>query len=149
MIRSIHRLQTATLPKRKTLKQSPSFFGWTVVAVVLLNLHSRAGETYEWPEYAPTIAYDYQDEFETLTPPTNVLDDVSGVAGTYADGRIEPNGATSVKDGKEQVFTFISETGYVVDQVILNGFPIGTLQQYTFRDVHGDHSIAVTFKQEP
>ncbi len=41
---------------------------------------------YYWPSYNPTVAYDYQDEFGTLDPPTQVLNDVSGVAGTYADG---------------------------------------------------------------
>jgi hypothetical protein len=41
---------------------------------------------YYWPAYSPTVAYDYQDEFGTINPPTQVLNDVSGVVGTYADG---------------------------------------------------------------
>jgi hypothetical protein len=41
---------------------------------------------YTWPAYNPNIAYDYVDEFGTLSPPTSVKDDCSGVAGTYAKG---------------------------------------------------------------
>ncbi len=41
---------------------------------------------YTWPVYAPNIAYDYVDEFDTIPPPTTVADDVSGVEGTYTDG---------------------------------------------------------------
>lgn len=41
---------------------------------------------YTWPAYSPNIAYDYVDEYGTLKPPTKVLDDCAGVAGTYADG---------------------------------------------------------------
>jgi hypothetical protein len=41
---------------------------------------------YTWPTYSPNVAYDYLDEFGILNPPTQVLDDITGVAGTYTNG---------------------------------------------------------------
>lgn len=41
---------------------------------------------YHWPSYSPTLAYDYTTEYGPLAPPTKILNDVTGVAGSYADG---------------------------------------------------------------
>ena len=41
---------------------------------------------YHWPGYSPTLAYDYVAEYGPQGPPTEVLDDVDNVAGTYVDG---------------------------------------------------------------
>jgi hypothetical protein len=58
-----------------------------IIAVLfLLGINSRASEYYSWPAYNPTVAYDYQNEFGKINPPTQVLNDVTGVVGTYTDG---------------------------------------------------------------
>lgn len=62
-------------------------------------------------------------------------------------GSIVPAGEVDVSSGASQTFTFVPNPGYEVDQVILNGFPIGPMESYTFDDVHGNHTIGVTFKR--
>lgn len=46
----------------------------------------NSGGFFTWPTYSPVLAYDYVDEFGTLNPPAKVAEDVTGVAGTYANG---------------------------------------------------------------
>ncbi|MCA9240078.1 MAG: hypothetical protein KDA37_07765, partial [Planctomycetales bacterium] len=40
---------------------------------------------YAWPAYSPNIAYDFNEDFGPLEPPTKIIPAVSGVAGVYAD----------------------------------------------------------------
>ncbi|MGN6556175.1 MAG: hypothetical protein ACTHLW_20895, partial [Verrucomicrobiota bacterium] len=53
-----------------------------------VNLTVTAASTgyYTWPTYSPNISYDYVDEFGIFNPPTTVMDDITGVAGTYTNG---------------------------------------------------------------
>ncbi len=53
--------------------------------LALCTAGSSLAEEYSWPEYSPTLAYDYRDEFGPLEPPTKILPGVSGVEGVYAD----------------------------------------------------------------
>ncbi len=39
---------------------------------------------YTWPPYSPTIAYDYVDEYGTLTPPSKLSKDCNSIAGSYS-----------------------------------------------------------------
>jgi hypothetical protein len=66
-------------------------------------------------------------------------------ASAGANGTINPSGAVSVNVGGSQTFTFTPDSGYEVDEVILNGLPIGALESYSFNNVRGNHSISVTF----
>ena len=67
-------------------------------------------------------------------------------ASSEGNGSISPSGSIGVNAGSTQTFTFIPADGYEVDQVLLNGFPIGSLDNYSFRNIHGDHTIGVIFK---
>ena len=40
---------------------------------------------FQWPFYGPNIAYDFNEEFGPLEPPTKIIPAVSGVEGVYAD----------------------------------------------------------------
>ena len=51
-----------------------------------LTIGSALTGYYTWPAYSPSIAYDYVDEFGIVNPPTQVMDDITGVAGTYTSG---------------------------------------------------------------
>ena len=66
-------------------------------------------------------------------------------ASAGANGTINPSGAVSVNVGGSQKFTFTPDSGYEVDEVILNGLFIGALNSYTFNNVRGNHSVSVTF----
>jgi hypothetical protein len=67
------------------------------------------------------------------------------MASAGANGTISPSGAVSVNAGGSKTFTFTPDSSYEVDEVILNGLPIGALNSYTFNNVRGNHSISVTF----
>ncbi len=76
--------------KSSNVKKSSSgirlFLLFLVMVVLATKCPAQSSQYFQWPQYQPAIAYDYQDEFGTLNPPTKVLNDVSGVAGTYTDG---------------------------------------------------------------
>ncbi|MCL2539881.1 MAG: InlB B-repeat-containing protein [Firmicutes bacterium] len=70
-------------------------------------------------------------------------------ASTGSNGSISPAGSVSVRHGEDEAFTFTPNTGYEIDQVLVNGVndagavPSGT---YTFTNVTTTHTISVTFK---
>jgi hypothetical protein len=78
--------------------------------------------------------YDYNPSSYTIT----------ASAGDH--GTINPSGNVSVSAGSNKTFTFNPNTDYDVNEVILNGLPIGTLDSYTFNNVRGNHTISVTFR---
>lgn len=47
-----------------------------------ISVLSVDGTPYFWPNYNPTISYDFQSEYPSLNPPTQVLNDCPQVVGT-------------------------------------------------------------------
>ena len=63
-------------------------------------------------------------------------------------GSINPSGVVSVTDGGSQAFTITANSGYVLDQVLVDGIndPAAVLAGgHTFTGVTGDHTIAASF----
>jgi len=61
-------------------------------------------------------------------------------------GTISPAGAVSVNYGANQTFTVTPDTGYVVNQVLVDNKPVKlTKGQYTFVDVTTTHIFTATF----
>lgn len=46
---------------------------------------AEIGKAFDWPEYSPTLDYNFRDEFPALEMPTQDLDDCPQVAGTQSD----------------------------------------------------------------
>lgn len=46
----------------------------------------QAAEPFTWPEYSPTLNYNFRDEYPALEMPTKDLDDCSQVVGTQSSG---------------------------------------------------------------
>jgi hypothetical protein len=67
-------------------------------------------------------------------------------ASTGTGGSITPAGQISVKYGDSQMFTIAASSGYILDQILVDGNPV-TQNPYTFSDVTTDHTISATFKQ--
>lgn len=44
------------------------------------------GAPYVWPAYNPDLNYNFTNEYPSIDTPSNVLDDCSGVVGTYVSG---------------------------------------------------------------
>jgi hypothetical protein len=61
-----------------------------VGAVIAANVGSMpslaAGDPYKWPAYKPNLNYNFTKDHPNIKPPTKVLDDVTGVAGTVTSG---------------------------------------------------------------
>jgi Tfp pilus assembly protein PilE len=54
----------------------------------------------------------------------------------------------SVTAGGSQTFTVTPDTGYIVDDVKVDGKTAGPQTTYTFTNVTADHSIEVSFKAQ-
>ena len=63
------------------------------------------------------------------------------------NGNITPEGETSVKEGDDIFFNFLSNDGLLVDNVIIDGTSIGNPSNFTFNDVDSDHTIEVNFTE--
>jgi hypothetical protein len=53
---------------------------------VYFGAASGAGKTYAWPNYSPTLNYNFKDEFPALAEPTKDLNDCPQVAGSQSSG---------------------------------------------------------------
>ena len=61
--------------------------GAGALAALLGAATGRASETaFEWPAYRPDLNYHFSRDNPDFKPPTKVLDDVAGVAGTVTSG---------------------------------------------------------------
>lgn len=69
---------------------------------------------------------------------------ITASAGT--NGSISPNGVTAVNCGTDQTYTITPNSGYVVDDVLVDGVSVGPVTTYTFTNVTTAHSISATFK---
>ena len=62
-----------------------------------------------------------------------------------SNGSISPSSDVTVNEGSDQSFTITPDTGYQIDDVLVDGSSVGAVSSYTFTDVTGDHTISVTF----
>jgi len=62
-----------------------------------------------------------------------------------SNGSINPMGNTLIFANNSQSYTFIPNTGYKVDSVLVNGIKVDSTTSYTFSNVIIDQSIRVTF----
>ncbi len=119
-----------------------------VVAVICNTDYIYYGESTRTAHYDYTITmgtgitgkanintkwYDYNPSSYTIT------------ASAGDNGTISPSGAISVTAGSNKTFEFDPDPDYEVDEVVLNGLPIGSLDSYSFNNVRGNHTISVTF----
>jgi len=89
------------------------------------------------------ISESFEVTFEVTELPTYTITAIAG-----ANGEISPEGEISVIEGESQTFTFAPNTGYHINQVLIDGVnntaavASGT---YTFEDVSANHTIEITF----
>jgi Tfp pilus tip-associated adhesin PilY1 len=63
-----------------------------------------------------------------------------------SNGSILPVGPVGVAPGANQTFSIIPNTGYMVDEVKVDGHKKGALTSYTFENVDTYHTISATFR---
>ena len=144
------------------------FIGWS------LNQHRQIfkgtdTEAFKNVQIVPAVTFD--DEDITVYAVWGYDSDNDGTADvlgedyvirSYAgpNGSIDPNGDTTVAEGGDQGFTFIPDSGYAVDKIVIDGDTYlndGNLnlagydadgKTYTFTNVQADRSIVVTFSAD-
>ncbi|MES2921276.1 MAG: hypothetical protein V4819_07010 [Verrucomicrobiota bacterium] len=66
-------------------------------------------------------------------------------ASAGANGTISPSGATSAFEGTNKPFTITPDTGYHVENVLVDGISVGAVSNYTFTNVTASHTISASF----
>ena len=66
-------------------------------------------------------------------------------ASAGANGSITPNGTTSVNCGASQTYSITANTGFVVQNVLVDGASQGAIATFTFTNVTAAHTISATF----
>ncbi|MDB4516858.1 prepilin-type N-terminal cleavage/methylation domain-containing protein [Crocinitomicaceae bacterium] len=69
-------------------------------------------------------------------------------ASAGSGGTLSPSGAVTVQDGASQTFTITPAEGYILESLVVDGFPHATTSSYTFEGVDGDHAIEAVFAEE-
>ncbi len=89
-----------------------------------------------------TVSHTIHAEF--LDIPIYTITATSGPNGT-----ISPSGAIEVVQGNNQIFTITPNTGYVIEDVVVDSGSVGPVASHTFSNVTAAHSITATFILEP
>ncbi|MBN2032305.1 MAG: hypothetical protein JW836_03435 [Deltaproteobacteria bacterium] len=63
-------------------------------------------------------------------------------------GSITPSGATVKVYGESQSYTITPNTGYVISDVVIDGFSQGSMAGYTFNNLSANHKIVAVFVLE-
>ena len=71
---------------------------------------------------------------------------IEASAGSH--GSIDPEGNVTVKAGESRTFKFTPESGYQVNDVLVDGTSVGAVASHTFTNVNADHTIVVTFEKK-
>ncbi len=84
--------------------------------------------------------------FKSAAPSTYTITAIAGL-----NGSISPSGIVSVNSGGGQTFTITPNSGYRIDQVLIDGINNPTAVSsgsHTFSNVTANHTIAVSFTEE-
>ncbi len=68
-------------------------------------------------------------------------------AGAGAGGSINPSGNVPVNEGTDKTFNIVPDSGFIIEQVTVDGSPQGAVSTYTFVNVIANHTIQATFTQ--
>ena len=100
------------------------------------------------PAFANPSKYDWVDPIDYLN--THSIENI--VLGSYtitasagSNGSISPSGNVTVNQGSDKLFTITPDTGYQIDDVLVDGSSIGAENSYTFTNVTQDHTISAAF----
>lgn len=67
-------------------------------------------------------------------------------ASAGANGTISPSGSVTVNYNQNQTFTITPNTGYKIEDVLVNGSSVGAVSTYTFSNVTSNHTISASFE---
>ena len=73
------------------------------------------------------------------------IDSYTITASAGPNGSITPSGAVGVNCGNDQGFTVTPNTGYHVNDVLVDAVSVGPVSSYTFTNVTANHTISASF----
>jgi len=98
-----------------------------------VNVGSPANYTFTNITMSHTIAAFFSIKHYTIT------------ASAGPNGTITPSGTTTVTHGASQAYSITPATGYVVQDVRVDGVSVGAVPSYSFSGITANHTIQVTF----
>lgn len=60
-------------------------------------------------------------------------------------GTVAPDGKSTVSEGAGMVYLISPKSGYTIENVYVDGKPVGAVASYSFVDIKGNHDISVDF----
>lgn len=72
-----------------------------------------------------------------------------GAAVSSSGGTITPKGISTVSEGAGLLYTIAPRSGYAIQNVYVDGKPVGAVSSYRFTDVKAAHTISADFKEIP
>ena len=116
------------------------------------TVHAAANNGYSftnWTENGAQVSTNANYSF-TVTSNRNLVANFAQNTHTIqasagANGIITPSGTVTVAHGTDQSFAMIPDTDCEVQEVYIDGNPVGAMTSYTFTNVTADHYIHVTF----
>ncbi len=72
-----------------------------------------------------------------------------GAAVSSYGGTITPKGISTVPEGSGLLYTIAPRSGYAIQNVYVDGKPVGAVSSYRFTDVKSEHTISADFKEIP
>ena len=123
-----------TKPSGMIINSSTGLITWTPSSTGDYDVTVKAsdGDLFDTQEYAITVSSVVPDTF-TIT------------ASAGSNGSINPSGDVTVNEGSDQLFNITPDSGYQIDDVLVDGSSIGVESSYTFTNVTQDHTISATF----
>lgn len=120
--------------------------------VEVLVANSGSEEIYAWDNIREPSDGNYYNSRVIQEKPEGYGDETgetySVTASAGANGSIAPSGDIEVEEGAQQTFVFTPDSGYVVEEVLVNGNSVGAVESYSFTNIGADQSISVSFVLE-
>lgn len=80
---------------------------------------------------------------QSTTPVTYTITSSAG-----PNGSISPSGSVTVNQGSNKSFTITPDSGYSINDVLVDGSSVGAVSSYTFTNITQNHTIFTTFKAD-
>jgi hypothetical protein len=62
-------------------------------------------------------------------------------------GSISPSGSVRLNGGGSQTFTITPNSGYTIQNIVVDGSPVDKSSSYAFSNIAANHTIQATFSQ--
>ncbi|MGA8019547.1 MAG: choice-of-anchor U domain-containing protein, partial [Desulfobacterales bacterium] len=103
------------------------------------HFFATAYNSYGESEPSDPVSYTVPDALQTFT--------ITASAGGY--GSISPSGTFSLTEGQSKNFKINPDSGFHIQDVLVDGTGIGASSEYTFNELSENHTIHATFASNP